>query len=179
MSEVLQGWQAVAEGFAQRLDAVSADQWDAATPCTDWTVRQLVEHAIDAQRGLPGQLGADVSTELGNDPAAAWRQIMGAASAAYNADGALTQEVQSPFGARPLGEAIGIPTMDLMVHTWDLARAIGADDTLPEPIVAHSFEALKPMDGMIRGEGMFNAKIEVGDGASLQDQFLAFLGRQP
>ncbi|MCP3910392.1 MAG: TIGR03086 family protein [Actinomycetia bacterium] len=179
MSEAIRSWQAIAEGFAQRLDAVSADQWEARTPCDQWSVRELVEHTIDVQRGFPGQLGADASAELGDNPAAAWRQIMAAASAAYTADGAAEQEVQSPFGARPLGEAIGIATTDLMVHTWDLARAINADDTLPEPIAAHALETLTPMDAMMRGEGMFGPKIEVGDDASVQDRLIGFLGRQP
>ena len=58
MSEIVERWKTLTEAFGQRLEAVRDDQWDSATPCTDFTVRQLVAHAIDVQRVVPKGLGA-------------------------------------------------------------------------------------------------------------------------
>jgi hypothetical protein len=68
--------------------------------------------------------------------------------------------------------------MDLLVHTWDLARAVGADDHLHEDSVHHAYEALKPMDAMIRQPNVFGPELEPPPGADLQTEFLYFLGRR-
>lgn len=45
---------------------------------------------------------------------------------------------------------VNLVTMDLLVHTWDVARAVGADESLHPQAVADAYEMLKPMDAMIR-----------------------------
>ena len=179
MNPVVAGWAAVADAFSQRVSAVSAEQWDAATPCTEWTVRELVDHAVGVQARTGAAIGADVSEDLGDDAAAGWSAMTQAIMGTLQAEGTLEKVIETPFGERPVAEALGIPTMDLLVHTWDLSRALGVDESLPEEIVAHAYESLQPMDGMIRGPGMFDAKIEVADDADVQTKFIAFTGRQP
>jgi hypothetical protein len=66
--------------------------------------------------------------------------------------------------------------MDLLVHTWDLARAVRADERLDEDSVSRAYEALKPMDAMIRQPNVFGPKLEPPLGADLQTEFLYFLG---
>jgi uncharacterized protein (TIGR03086 family) len=79
----------------------------------------------------------------------------------------------------PAGQIIGqFMTMDVLVHTWDLARAIGADERLDADSVRQSYEALKPMDAMIRQPNVFGPKLDPPVGADLQTEFLYFLGRR-
>jgi len=130
---MLENWKMLAAGFGERLNAVQAEQWDAQSNCSEWTVRQLAEHAIDAQRALPTALGADCSMELGDNPAQAWGQIMAAATQAYEAEGALEQVVQGPMGEQPVGQSMGIMTMDMLVHTFDIARSPGPVHRLHRP----------------------------------------------
>jgi len=66
---------------------------------------------------------------------------------------------------------------DVLVHTWDLARALGGDEHLDQDAVGHAYEGLKPMDAMIRMPGVFDAKIAAPADADIQTQFLNFLGR--
>jgi hypothetical protein len=68
--------------------------------------------------------------------------------------------------------------MDVLVHTWDLARAVGADERLDEGSVRHAYEVLKPMDAVIRQPNVFGPKLESPPGADLQTEFLYFLGRR-
>jgi hypothetical protein len=68
--------------------------------------------------------------------------------------------------------------MDLLVHTWDLARTIGADERLDEDSVRQAYEALKPMDAMIRQPNFFGPKLDPPNDADLQTEFLYFLGRR-
>jgi uncharacterized protein (TIGR03086 family) len=88
-------------------------------------------------------------------------------------------EVDGPTGKMPAGEIIGsFVTMDLLVHTWDLARAIGADERLDEDSVRRCYELLQPMDAMIRQPGVFGPKLDPPGGADVQTAFLYFLGRR-
>lgn len=177
MHPMIASWNQVAEAFGQRLDAMSADKIDARTPCDQWSCAELVEHATSVQHSVGASLG--VTPDADAAPAASWQGFRTALVEALSADGALEEEVDTPFGMRPRAEALGIPMMDMLVHTWDLARTLDVDDSLPEEIVAHAFDQLKPMDAMIRQPGMFAEKVEAPAGASLQDQFIAFTGRQP
>jgi uncharacterized protein (TIGR03086 family) len=66
---------------------------------------------------------------------------------------------------------------DVLVHTWDLARAVGGDEQLDADAVAAAYSGLKPMDAMIRQPGVFGPKVDTPAGADVQTEFLNFLGR--
>jgi uncharacterized protein (TIGR03086 family) len=92
---------------------------------------------------------------------------------------AMAMEIDGPTGLTPAGQIIDqFVTMDLLVHTWDLARAVGADEQLDEDAVRRAYEVLKPMDAMIRRPGVFGPKLDPPPGADLQVEFLSFLGRE-
>jgi hypothetical protein len=59
----------------------------------------------------------------------------------------------------------------------DLARTIGADERLDEDSARQAYEALKPMDPMIRLPKVFGPKLEPPVGADPQTEFLYFLDR--
>jgi uncharacterized protein (TIGR03086 family) len=66
---------------------------------------------------------------------------------------------------------------DLLVHTWDLARAIGANDRLQTEACEKALADLEPIDELLRGPGLYGPKLEPAAGADVQDRLLAFLGR--
>ena len=179
MTDALTRWRAVAAGFDQRLANVGADDWTAATCCPEWTVSQLVEHAIGSQRFVPRALGAsgDIDVE-GDDLLEVWRTVRTAADEALGAPGAMDEVVTLPFGEMPAGDGLGFPIGDLLVHTWDLARAIGADDRLDAEACAVVYATLAPIDGNLRGPGFFGPKLDPAPDADAQDRLLAFVGRQ-
>jgi len=70
-------------------------------------------------------------------------------------------------------------TRDVLVHTWDLARAVGADDWL-DPQCCEHFYAMLPTDtAALSVSGMFDAPVAVGDQTDVQSKLLARLGRDP
>ena len=179
MSDALAMWRDVAAGFGQRLTNVGADDWTAPTCCPEWTVTQLVEHAIGSQRFVPKALGAtgDIDIE-GDDLVLVWESVRAAADQALGAPGAMDRVVTLPFGEMPAREGLGFPIGDLLIHTWDLARAIGADDRLDAEACAVTYANLEPLDGSIRAPGFFGPKLEPAQDADAQDRLLAFVGRQ-
>jgi uncharacterized protein (TIGR03086 family) len=118
-------------------------------------------------------LGAD------EDPMRAWEKVSQAIDEITGDPEAVDKEIDGPTGKMPAGQIIGqFVTMDVLVHTWDLARAIGADERLDEGSVRRAYEALKPMDVVIRQPYVFGPKLEPPTGADVQTEFLYFLGRR-
>ncbi len=181
MSEVQGAYRRVSNGFDAAVKAVTPDKWGAQSPCELWTARDVVAHVVAGHRGViagarggdPAPLGAD------EDPKQAWEEAS-RGMAEIAGDPELTaKEIDGPTGKMPAGEIIGrFVAMDVLVHTWDLARAVGGDEHLDEDACAQAYSGLKPMDAMIRQPGVFGPKVEVPAGADLQTEFLGFLGRQ-
>jgi uncharacterized protein (TIGR03086 family) len=178
--------RAVAE-FGSRVHAVRPDQWDASTPCPDWDVRALVNHLVNEQLWVPPLMGgatvADVGDALdgdvlGDDPAAAWDAAAAAATAALNADGALDRVVHLSF-ADVTGDVYAWQLIgDLAIHAWDLARGIGADDTIDADLAADVIVKLTPDVATYAEFGLFAAPLPVADDAGPQARLLALTGRQ-
>jgi uncharacterized protein (TIGR03086 family) len=81
------------ETWSDRVAAVAADQWDRPTPCTEWSVRDLVNHVTGEERWavplMQGRTIADVGDSLdgdllGADPHAAARRAAGDAVTAVD-----------------------------------------------------------------------------------------------
>jgi uncharacterized protein (TIGR03086 family) len=65
------------------------------------------------------------------------------------------------------------------VHTWDVARATGLDETLDADEVHRMFSAMEPLDEVLRASGHFGPRVPVPDDADEQTKLIAFTGRQP
>jgi uncharacterized protein (TIGR03086 family) len=156
--------------------------WDQPSPCDGWKARDVVEHVTGIHTRLATELGETVT---GPKPAEAdeiagrWRAARDAALHALSHPDALDHLVSMPVGEMPAGRFLNILTTDALVHTWDLARAIGADTHLDAELVERAHKAAIPMDEMLRGGTAFGPKVEVGDDADAQSQMLAFFGRDP
>ncbi|MVU80541.1 TIGR03086 family protein [Nocardia sp. ET3-3] len=125
--------------FERNLRAVRPAQWTWPTPCTEWNVRQLVNHVtrgnLSYARLTEGGTGAeflrlrDVDA-LGTDPVNAFVRSVQQCATAFTRPGVLHRELDYPLGPVTGQQALAVRTTDTTIHTWDLARAIGIDDTL-------------------------------------------------
>ncbi|HET9731187.1 MAG TPA: TIGR03086 family metal-binding protein [Acidimicrobiales bacterium] len=181
MTDVRDKYRRVSRGFDGVVRAVTPDEWEAQSPCERWTARDVVAHVVQGHRrvisgvrnGELKPLGAD------EDPRLAWEEVRGAIDEITADPEAMTREIDGPFGKMPAGEIIGrFVVMDMLVHTWDLARAVGADERLDEDSVRNAYETLKPLDAVIRQPNVFGPRLEPPPGADLQTEFLYFVGRR-
>lgn len=179
--------RSVAE-FGWRVEHVGEDQWARPTPCTDWNVRELVNHLVNENRWtlplLRGQTIAEVGDRfdgdlLGDDPKAEWRAAASEATGAVAEPGALERTVHLSFGDHPGEEYAWQLMLDHVIHAWDLARGIGADETLEPELVDVCFERFKPQEDMLKSFGVYGAKVVPPPGADRQTQLLAVFGRTP
>jgi uncharacterized protein (TIGR03086 family) len=174
-------------GFGARVHAIGAHQWHAPTPCTDWDVRELVAHLVVEQLWvgamLEGETVADVGDrfdgdQLGDDPVGAWDRAVGTAVAAFGAPGALDRTVHLSYGDAPALHYGREMAVDATVHTWDLARAIGADEHLDPDLVAVAREVVEANFDALAQSGLFAPPIDVAPDVDPQTALLARLGRR-
>jgi uncharacterized protein (TIGR03086 family) len=181
MSDVQDRYRVVSSGFDAAVKAVTPDQWGAQSPCKEWTARDVVVHVVQNHRGVIASVrgGESEPLDADEDLRQAWENATRAMSEITGDPVAAAKEIDGPTGKMPAGQIIGqFTAMDVLVHTWDLARTVGADERLDEESVRQAYEALKPMDAMIRQPFIFGPKLEAPAGADVQTEFLYFLGRR-
>ncbi|MDR7275175.1 TIGR03086 family metal-binding protein [Catenuloplanes atrovinosus] len=131
--------------FGARVRGVPADRWDDPTPCTEWTVRDLVNHLVGEHLWAPHILAGEPLEQVGNrydgdvvgaDPVAAWERAAARSRALWPAADP-AGPVQLSFGTVPLRDYADQMLVDLTVHQWDLARGSGQDETLDPAAVAY------------------------------------------
>jgi uncharacterized protein (TIGR03086 family) len=181
MSQAQERYQRIAGGFDARVQAAPPDGWDDQSPCAEWRARDVVAHVVDNHRRLIAEVTGGESNPMtaDEDPKDAWTSAFATMSQLTEDPEAMEHSVQSPMGPMPLGQMLSqFVCMDTMVHTWDLARAVGGDERLDQETVRDAYETLKPMDAMMRQPNVFGPKLDPPPGADLQTEFLYFLGRR-
>jgi uncharacterized protein (TIGR03086 family) len=125
------GTQTLARGLDQLkdlLDSVREDDQRRPTPCSDWTVSDLVDHVVQA----PWRFAAMVRGEQVDWSAAAPHADDPAAAYQENAQDLLAALAQRP-DAQPGADW---QCAEIAVHTWDLATALGRPTDTLDPEVA-------------------------------------------
>ena len=163
----------------------SVQDWSAASPCQGWTARDVVGHVIGGVQVISGvQTGkapqrGDPAANAGEDAAGAFTRERDLAFGALTEDN-LAKKVQGPMGEMPLDQMIGMfLTPDVLIHTWDLGRAAGVAVELDPQLVEETYNALLPIDAMVRSPGVFGPKVEPPADADAQTKLICFVGRAP
>lgn len=169
------------------VESINESEWGSDTPCAEWSVKDLVRHMVYevlwAPDLLAGRTVAEVGSKydgnvLGRDAAQAWHAAVKKALISIEEPGVLRHQVHLSYGDRLARDYIMELTGDIFIHSWDLARGIGADDELDEKLTKLFYKQIKPQEELIRSSGLFGPKVEVPPGADMQTKLLALAGRK-
>jgi uncharacterized protein (TIGR03086 family) len=177
------------DDFRARLALVVDDDWTRPTPCEEWDVRGLVNHLVTADsttvRLLAGATRDDVvaligTDHLGSDAMASCAAVAAEQIEAFRAPGALERIVPHPAFDMPGSQLLDFRIGDTLLHTWDLARAIDADDRLDPELVEFVWQSLEPLADLLPASGAFGAgrSEAVSVDLPLQDRLLDLSGRR-
>ena len=161
------------------IAGVRPEQHGDTTPCTEWTVRDVLDHMIGVVAGVGAAAAGEAPTpfELSSDPAAQFETASKAALVAWRQPGVLDRVVDAGPGPMPGRVLASINLLDTATHTWDLATATGQERELPAPVAEAALEASRAIvDDGIRA-GRFAPEQPLPDGASVTQELVAFLGR--
>lgn len=176
-------YREVAGLFTRRVRECPPDAWDNPAPCEGWVARDVVRHLVEwfppflrRGAGIELPLGPSVDT----DPLAAWTTMSDGVQALLD-DPATAERMLSDrnVGELPVDQAVSrFFTGDVFLHTWDLARATGQDETLDPERCAVMLAGMEPLDKVLRSSGHYGPKVPVPDDADAQTRLLAFIGRK-
>jgi len=189
-------YEAVAQGFRQTLSGVRSDQMSNSTPCTQWNVQNLINHNIKVAEFTHGILTGNITRnpmDVGGPlPSQGAVQALDAGVSRnlelIKASGALEEEIDTPYGRMPTFQIMVNSFLDLLIHRWDLAKGTGQSTSLDSGLAEAGYNFLAPnIDGMRNPEGnvavggthVFGPAVPVPDSASTQDKLLGISGRQP
>jgi uncharacterized protein (TIGR03086 family) len=189
MSDVAERFRRVATGFTRVVEQVPPDAWERPTPCDGWVARDVVAHLVGWLPGPGFLLGAfDVDAgplpPVDDDPLGAWAVARDAVQSALD-DPQVASRVADcgPMGRLSFTTAVERTVLpDVLIHTWDLARAVGVDTRLDPDEVARQAAAFgrtpPKLDQLMRASGQFGPRVEVAQEADDQARLLAFMGRR-
>jgi uncharacterized protein (TIGR03086 family) len=176
---------AVCQRFGESVRAANG-KWDRRSPCEAWDARGVLEHVIGFHDVLllrPLGLRPDRPRD---DPQIRWELTYGQLEKAFEPGRRLFERVVdipelqgNPATRLDAGAMMPNLTRDVLVHTWDLARAVDADDRLDARWCELFYVALPSDPGGLTVSGMFDAPVSVGDQTDVQSKLLARLGRNP
>ena len=183
MSETMDNFKRALDLFDSVVANVPADAWANATPCDEWNATELVRHqcgVLDALAATArtGEVNRPQMADETDDPAARWVETRdGLAAALEGVD--LSVEDQYWFGPMSFEDFVGMVQWDPLTHAWDLGQSAGMTVELPEDLCEASLARVKSLGDIPRKWKLIAEEVSAPDGATPQQRFLAYIGRQP
>jgi uncharacterized protein (TIGR03086 family) len=167
-------------GFSAVVEHVGDDDWGRPTPCTEWDTRALVEHVIGFHEFLLLRPLGVRAHRPRTGSSARWRATESALRRVLANPEALGDAVEYFDGSRrrPIAVLDAMAT-DTLVHTWDLARAVGAPDRLHPVLCESAFSDAVGSSAARAASALFAAPVPVAVDAGIQERLLGLLGRDP
>ncbi|WP_028801208.1 TIGR03086 family metal-binding protein [Streptomyces sp. 142MFCol3.1] len=164
------------------LAEVRPEQWKEPTPCTEWTMREVVAHLVGMDLVFAAMIEGGPMPErgvdrLGDDPVGAHRSSSASLLAAFSTPGVLARSYSGPLGSATGAERLQIRLYDLLAHGWDLAQALQIPARLPEDLAEQALAFAQAQLSTQSRTGRFAEPRPVEETAPAIDRLAAFLGR--
>jgi uncharacterized protein (TIGR03086 family) len=174
------------QGFGDVVAQAAPDSWSAQSPCAEWTARHVVGHVIAVQHAIAATIAGtrppmnpmkEPDRFAGDDPAATWSDALATIRTAIAGADISNHVVTMWRGEMTVDEMLGYNIGDTTIHTWDLARAIGVDDSLDPDLVEAALQLYGPIADTMRGPNVFAEQVDVDAASDAQTRLLALVGR--
>ena len=175
------------------VSRAGAGDLDRPTPCSGWTLGDLLAHMTAQHRGFAAASagrGSDPGvwdvTPAGDDAVAAYVRAAGDVVAAFAADGVMERQFVLPEIDADAGfsaaQAIGFHFIDYVVHAWDVARSLNIgfelDPGLAEPALRLAL-MVPGGDRRLEPGAAFRPSLPAPSDATPLDRIVSALGRSP
>ena len=159
------------------VQSIGLDDLHSPTPCRDFDVTALADHVIDTISRLGAAAGIPTAASNGDSIDQRIKQLTQPILAGWRRRGVADDVV---FGGRtlPAHLALGILSLELLVHGWDFAialrRPFHVSDAHAAHVLALARQTLTAQSRVIAG---FDPPVAVPADAGALDQLIAFTGR--
>lgn len=172
-----------ARAVIEHIDASNAHN---PTPCDGWTALDIARHLVTVfRKAAVAPSGADLMAfpeipEINLDDLIT--EVDAATTAMHTAwsdNATLGLMIDAPFGTLPGGAVLGAWSGETLVHTWDLAVAIGVEPNWPEPDTTITLERTMEMLPESGRPAMvpFDDAVVLDDDRASIDRLAGWMGR--
>jgi uncharacterized protein (TIGR03086 family) len=170
--------------------AVRDDQRDAPTPCTAWTVTQVLQHAAGDQLAWAAALGTGSGPQCNPfDPPGhldgSVDELLAPAIATAEAAGTAVAPGSGPVptpllqGDLPAETAAAAAALDAAIHAWDVTAALGLPSALAARLAAQLLPAARDIVEPLRQHGAYGPALAPAADGDAVAELLRYLGRNP
>ena len=177
---------AACEEMANLMKGVADEELGAATPCASYTVADLVEHVDMVSRGFTALARHDTEQATPTEPVAAdegWRDDVAAHVRALGVawrDPAAWRGSTDAGGLELTNDVWGrVALTEMVVHGWDLAKAINQNIDLPESTLRSCLDHVSAFVPNAPVPSLWGTPVTTPADAALIDQIVAITGRNP
>ncbi len=180
-------YQSAVDFMQPIIAGVRPDQMDLPTPCTEWNVRQVINHNLKVAECTLSLLSGtgfvnpmEVDDPLPTEGASgAFEATTFAILEAVKSPGAAERFIETPVMSMSTPQLLMQVFGDLMIHKWDLATATGQDTSMDDGLAEICYNLIEPQMEGSRQMGMFGPIVTVPPNASARDKLLGLAGRAP
>jgi uncharacterized protein (TIGR03086 family) len=152
-----------------------------------------VDHVVGMHAAMLSPLGRRLSPapSVQDDPLGAFRSARADLEQALGDPDLAGTECRTPLGPMTVERHVDeVVSADLVIHGWDLARAVGQDATMDPRDAESMWRAAQAIPGEVMekyrtpgafgpGITVYGPQVPVDEDAPLQDRLLGLLGRDP
>jgi uncharacterized protein (TIGR03086 family) len=171
-------------GFDAVVRRVPGDRWAEATCCEGWCARDVVVHSVGVGTALAsmaetGELALPATPEPEHDVVAQWTASRDRVLEALDRPGVLDQVGRYWIGESTIDDLLGFAQWDPLIHTWDLATAVGLPPLVDQRVAEAALAVIEPMAEGLRKRHLIGEPVEMPADADPMTRLLGVTGRCP
>jgi uncharacterized protein (TIGR03086 family) len=161
------------------IDATPPDAWENPSPCEGWAARDVVTHLIDSQRDFLERQDLTLPEPSATDIVDRWHEHTDALVDLLDDPEIADRSYDGYFGKTTISYTIeNFFVTDLIAHRWDLARAVGADDSISDDELDQLEAGFEVYGDAAYSPGVFAPSLDAPPDADRQTKVLARMGRR-
>jgi uncharacterized protein (TIGR03086 family) len=170
--------------------AINATNAAAPTPCSEWTVTQVLQHAVGDQLAWAASLGVGPgpsenpftpSGHLEGSVKDLIEPALATAGTAWAGIGPDDKAVPTPLpqGVLTAPIAAAACALDAAIHAWDIAMALGEPNPLTGELAARLLPAARAVVEPLRSYGAYAPALKSSPDDDSVVELLRYVGRAP
>lgn len=183
-AELIALFQRAATMATNVVAAVRTNQLDLPSPCTEWTVGQLISHIVAgnllfvslAEETPPPPDDAAIGLDV--DHVMLFKESIARLGSVFCKKGFTERVVRVPGGIGTGADLITMRVHEFVIHSWDLAKATDQPTDLDYDLVEWTMESMVNSTVLAEARGgAVGIPREAPAGSSSADRLAAFMGR--
>jgi uncharacterized protein (TIGR03086 family) len=167
------------------MEELTTNDFSRPTPDTEWNIKTLANHMLNELSWVPDLIQGKTIPEvgdkydgdlIGDKPGENWLNASEKGREAVK-EASLGDTAHLSYADVTVEDYIRQIAADLLIHSWDLAAALGIDRRLDQEAVEIVYADIIPEANKLQESGLYNPPLTVAPDADLQVKLLAIYGR--